>query len=222
MRALVRKTTPPPHDGMAQKFRFMSVDTRGRFGLSPVQAFLKRSFDLVASFLGLLCVLWLIAVAWLLATIDTGMNGFFTQRRVGRHGRQFNVIKIRTMRPCGKVNSTVTTALDHRITRLGRFWRQTKIDELPQLFNVLLGQMSLVGPRPHLPEEVAKYENYHRKALTVKPGITGLAQVSGRSDLSFEEEVKLDVYYIENWTMMLDISILFRTPLAVFKHREAE
>jgi lipopolysaccharide/colanic/teichoic acid biosynthesis glycosyltransferase len=82
--------------------------------------------------------------------------------------------------------------------------------------------MSLVGPRPHLPEEVAKYENHQRKTLTVKPGITGLAQVSGRSDLMFEEEVKLDVYYLENWSILLDFSILLKTPLAVLKHRETE
>jgi len=86
----------------------------------------------------------------------------------------------------------------------------------------LIGSMSLVGPRPHLPEEVAKYEQRHKKVLTIKPGITGLAQVSGRSDLSFEEEVKLDIYYIENWSLAKDISILLRTPMAVFRHRQAE
>ena len=111
---------------------------------------------------------------------------------------------------------------DPRVTKVGKILRKTSLDEFPQFLNVLKGEMSLVGPRPHLPEEVAKYEQHHKKTLTVKPGITGLAQVSGRSDLLFEEEVKLDVYYIENWSLLLDLSILLRTPLAVFKNRQAE
>ena len=111
---------------------------------------------------------------------------------------------------------------DPRITRVGKFIRRFSIDELVELFLVLRGDMSLVGPRPHLPEEVAKYEQSHKKVLTIKPGITGLAQVSGRRDLTFEDEVKLDTYYIENWSLLLDLSILLRTPLAVFRNRKAE
>ena len=111
---------------------------------------------------------------------------------------------------------------DPRLTKVGKFIRRWSIDELPQLFNVLKGDMSLVGPRPHQPREVDKYERHHKKVLTVKPGITGLAQISGRSDLSFEDEVKLDSYYIENWSLWFDISILLRTPLAVIKGRKAE
>ncbi len=113
-------------------------------------------------------------------------------------------------------------ANDPRITRVGRFIRRWSIDELPQFFNVLFGSMSLVGPRPHQPREVVKYEHHHKKVLSIKPGITGLAQISGRSDLSFEEEVKLDTYYIENWSILMDIAILLRTPLAVLKGRKAE
>jgi lipopolysaccharide/colanic/teichoic acid biosynthesis glycosyltransferase len=111
---------------------------------------------------------------------------------------------------------------DPRITRVGKFIRRFSIDELPELFLAFSGKMSLVGPRPHLPEEVAKYERHHKKVLTLKPGITGLAQISGRSDLSFEEEVRLDTYYIENWSFLLDLTILLRTPLAVLKGRKAE
>jgi exopolysaccharide biosynthesis polyprenyl glycosylphosphotransferase len=111
---------------------------------------------------------------------------------------------------------------DPRLTSVGKFIRRWSIDELPQLYNVLIGDMSLVGPRPHQPREVAKYERHHKKVLTVKPGLTGLAQISGRSDLSFEDEVRLDSYYIENWSILLDLSILLRTPLAVFKKRKAE
>jgi lipopolysaccharide/colanic/teichoic acid biosynthesis glycosyltransferase len=93
---------------------------------------------------------------------------------------------------------------------------------MAEFFMVFKGDMSLVGPRPHLPEEVAKYEHHHKKSLTIKPGITGLAQISGRSDLNFEDEVKLDTYYIENWSLLLDLSIIFRTPLAILKSRKAE
>jgi lipopolysaccharide/colanic/teichoic acid biosynthesis glycosyltransferase len=113
-------------------------------------------------------------------------------------------------------------ANDPRITRVGKFIRRFSIDELPELFNVFIGKMSLVGPRPHEVEEVAKYENYHRRVLSIKPGMTGMAQVSGRSDLSFDEEVRLDVWYMENWSMKLDIMILFKTPFAVLKKRKAE
>jgi lipopolysaccharide/colanic/teichoic acid biosynthesis glycosyltransferase len=109
---------------------------------------------------------------------------------------------------------------DPRVTRLGRFLRKTSLDELPQLFNVLKGEMSLVGPRPHLPEEVAKYQKHHKFVLTIKPGITGMAQTSGRSDLDFEREVKLDTYYIENWSLLLDIKIIFKTLLIIFKKYE--
>jgi len=111
---------------------------------------------------------------------------------------------------------------DPRLTGVGKFIRRWSIDELPQFFNVLKGDMSLVGPRPHQPREVAKYERHHKKVLTIKPGITGLAQISGRSDLSFEDEVKLDCYYIENWSLLFDIAILLRTPLAIIRGRKVE
>lgn len=116
----------------------------------------------------------------------------------------------------------VKIANDPRVTRVGRFIRRFSIDELPELFMVFVGKMSLVGPRPHLPEEVEKYQRHHKKALTIKPGITGLAQISGRSDLSFEDEVKLDAYYIENWSLWLDLVILIKTPMAVLRPRKAE
>ncbi|MEK7493684.1 MAG: sugar transferase, partial [Patescibacteria group bacterium] len=110
---------------------------------------------------------------------------------------------------------------DPRITRVGRFLRKTRIDELPQLFNVLKGEMSLVGPRPHEPEEVGQYERHHKKLLVVKAGMTGMAQISGSSNLPFEEEVKLDTYYIENWSLFLDIKILLKTIILVFRDRSA-
>jgi lipopolysaccharide/colanic/teichoic acid biosynthesis glycosyltransferase len=111
---------------------------------------------------------------------------------------------------------------DPRVTRIGRFIRRWSLDELPQLFNVLKGDISLVGPRPHMTLETAKYESHHKKVLTIKPGISGMAQISGRSDLSFEEEIKLDTYYIENWSLALDLAILLRTPFAVIRGRKVE
>jgi lipopolysaccharide/colanic/teichoic acid biosynthesis glycosyltransferase len=111
---------------------------------------------------------------------------------------------------------------DPRVTSVGKFIRKYSIDELPQLLNVLTGKMSLVGPRPHLPEEVEKYRPHHRRVLEIKPGITGLGQVSGRSDLNFEEEVALDTWYIENWSIWLDLKILWKTVGVVLfpKHKE--
>ncbi len=113
-------------------------------------------------------------------------------------------------------------ARDPRLTRMGKLIRRWSIDELPQFFNVLIGNMSLVGPRPHQAREVAKYEHRHKKVMTIKPGLTGLAQISGRSDLRFEDEVKLDTYYIENWSLLFDLSILLRTPLAILRRRKVE
>lgn len=204
---------------------------------------LKRIFDIVIS--GLLIIIFspLILLTILAIALDSRGAIFFSRRddgtyvtRVGEGGTLFKYFKFRSMTPntdSMRYNELANRNLrtdgpmvkikdDPRVTRVGKMIRRWSIDELPELFLVFIGRMSLVGPRPHLPEEVAKYENYHKKTLTVKPGITGLAQVSGRSDLLFEEEAKLDIYYIENWSLMLDISILFRTPLAVLKHREAE
>ena len=111
---------------------------------------------------------------------------------------------------------------DPRVTPLGRFLRKTSLDELPQLWSVLMGTMSLVGPRPHLPSEVQQYKRGQKFVLSIKPGITGMAQVSGRSELPFDEEVRLDTFYIESWSFWLDIVILFRTFALVIrpKHKE--
>jgi lipopolysaccharide/colanic/teichoic acid biosynthesis glycosyltransferase len=111
---------------------------------------------------------------------------------------------------------------DPRVTKVGAYIRKTSIDELPQFFNVLMGEMSIVGPRPHQPREVAQYEKHHKKVLTLKPGITGMAQVNGRSDLTFEEEVLYDTFYIENWSIWLDLIIIIKTPLAILSPRKAD
>jgi lipopolysaccharide/colanic/teichoic acid biosynthesis glycosyltransferase len=110
---------------------------------------------------------------------------------------------------------------DPRITRVGKFLRKKRIDEFPQLINVLKGEMSLIGPRPHQPDEIEKYEKHHKKVLLIKPGMTGMAQISGSSDLPFEEEVKLDTYYIENWTLSKDVYILLKTIIIFLKDKSA-
>jgi len=203
----------------------------------------KRIFDIVVSGLFIIILSPIIILTILAIALDSRGPIFFTRRddgayvtRIGAGGRPFRYFKFRSMIPNSDSmrykeladrnlradGPMVKIKDDPRVTRVGRFIRRWSLDELPEFFLVFLGRMSLVGPRPHLPEEVAKYENYHKKTLTVKPGITGLAQVSGRSDLLFEEEAKLDIYYIENWSLMLDIAILLRTPLAVLKNRSAE
>jgi len=203
----------------------------------------KRLFDIIASFILIVLFSPVILLTMLAIVLDSKGPIFFSRRddgkpvvRVGEGGVTFKYFKFRSMIPNSDSmryrelsdrniradGPMVKIKDDPRVTSVGKFIRRWSIDELPELFLVFIGRMSLVGPRPHLPEEVAKYENYHRKTLTIKPGITGLAQVSGRSDLLFEEEAKLDIYYIENWSLLLDISILLRTPFAVLKHRQAE
>ncbi|MFA5109229.1 MAG: sugar transferase [Patescibacteria group bacterium] len=203
----------------------------------------KRLFDIVVSAVLIIIFSPLILITILAVALDSKGPIFFSRRddgsfvtRIGEGGVPFKYFKFRSMIPNSdsmRYNELADRNIrtdgpmvkikdDPRVTRIGKFIRRWSIDELPELFLVFIGRMSLVGPRPHLPEEVAKYENYHKKTLSVKPGITGLAQVSGRSDLLFEEEAKLDIYYIENWSLLLDISILLRTPFAVLKHREAE
>lgn len=159
-------------------------------------------------------------------------------KRVGMNGKLFWYFKFRSMVTNAEKYRTDKEFLkkqedlrqdspltkfkdDPRITRIGKIIRKFSIDELSEFFLVLWGKMSLVGPRPHLPDEVAKYKQHHIRVLSIKPGITGMAQVSGRSDLDFEEEVKLDVYYIENWSIKLDLQILFKTPFILFKKRKA-
>lgn len=174
----------------------------------------------------------LLAVAAAVALSSPG-GVFYSQNRVGRGGKTFRILKFRTMRAGADAERAVLAADndgngvlfkrrdDPRVTAVGRVLRRFSLDELPQLFNVLAGQMSLVGPRPPLPAEVAKYEARMHRRLLVKPGLTGLWQVGGRSDLSWEESVRLDVFYAENWTPFGDVLILARTAKAVFSGRGA-
>jgi exopolysaccharide biosynthesis polyprenyl glycosylphosphotransferase len=199
---------------------------------------LKRMLDLIGSGLGLILLSPLLLLIALLIKLDSKGPIFFKYledgsvvKRIGYRGKPFYCYKFRTMthnthsmryselaeNDLRKDSPLVKIKNDPRVTKLGILLRRLDLDELPQLWNVFKGEMSLVGPRPHLVEEVAKYNLHHRYVLTVKPGITGLAQVSGRSDLNFEEEVRLDSYYVENWGIWLDIKILLKTILVVIK-----
>jgi exopolysaccharide biosynthesis polyprenyl glycosylphosphotransferase len=183
----------------------------------------KRAFDLVLTVLALICIapLWL-AIA-LAIRLDSPGPVLFRQPRAGRYGKPFTVFKFRSM--CTNAEAELERLRarneasgplfklrdDPRRTRIGRLLRETSLDELPQLLNVLRGDMSLVGPRPAILSEVAQYQDWHLKRLEVLPGITGLWQVSGRSDLTFDEMVMLDIYYGENWSVGLDLRIILRT-----------
>ncbi len=195
--------------------------------MSQRDRFLKRLFDLAASLMGLFLLWWLILIAYILASIDTRKSGFFIQERVGKDGKLFKVIKIRTMRDMPSIDTTVTRENDPRITRLGRFWRKTKIDELPQLINVVLGQMSFVGPRPDVPGFADRLTGPDRIILSVRPGITGPATLKFRDEekllalqddpetynreVIWPEKVRLNREYIENYSFRRDLQYIWRT-----------
>lgn len=194
---------------------------------------IKRMLDIIGSTLGLILLLpFFIAIA-IFIKLDSKGPIFVKLKRVG-YKKNFYLYKFRSMvenaaslkkeleeRNERKDGPLFKMKNDPRITNVGRFLRKTRIDEFPQLINVLKGEMSLVGPRPHEPEEVAKYARHHKKVLAIKPGMTGLAQVSGSSDLAFDEEVKLDTFYVENWSLTKDIKILIRTVWVIFFDKSA-
>jgi exopolysaccharide biosynthesis polyprenyl glycosylphosphotransferase len=218
-----------------------------RLGLLPLIQFqptpldgwgrvLKRLFDLLVSVMLLLVLSPILLLTALVILWDTGRPVLYISRRVGEHGRrQIAILKFRSMVRDADVRKALLSdrnerhdgplfkmRRDPRITRVGRFLRRFDLDELPQLLNVLRGEMSLVGPRPHLPEEVERYNPYQRRVFAVKPGMTGLAQISGRSSLPFEEEVRLDLRYVEEWSFTLDLWVLWRTVWVVLLEEGSE
>jgi exopolysaccharide biosynthesis polyprenyl glycosylphosphotransferase len=193
----------------------------------------KRALDVVGAGIGLLLLAPVFGVIALVIRADDRGPVFFRQTRVGRGGREFSILKFRTM--CVDAEARMAALAqanegagplfkmkdDPRVTRVGSLLRKTSLDELPQLWNVLTGSMSLVGPRPALPREVALYEDFADRRLLVTPGITGLWQVSGRSDLDWAEGVRLDLHYVENWSFVHDVVILARTIPSVLRSRGA-
>jgi lipopolysaccharide/colanic/teichoic acid biosynthesis glycosyltransferase len=195
----------------------------------------KRAIDVVGAVLGLVLLAPALALLAALLKLDSPGPVLFAQQRVGFGGRTFRMLKLRTMND-GADDEKATVAVlnrsddlrlfkiaaDPRVTRFGRVMRRWSLDELPQLYNVLMGEMSLVGPRPFFESDLDGYEAHHFRRLAVKPGITGLWQVSGRSDIvDFEEVVRLDRHYIEHWSLGLDLRILVRTIPTVITRRGA-
>lgn len=204
---------------------------RLRFLIFPAT---KRAMDVFLAFLGLIALSPLLVTVVGLIKLESRGAALFKQKRVGRYGEPFTMYKFRSMccdaeakrRELESVNESVSGVIfkmkrDPRITRVGSIIRKTSIDELPQLLNVLRGEMSLVGPRPPLPSEVAQYTRADRARLGATPGITCLWQVAGRSDIPFDKQVKLDVSYIEKQSIWLDFIVLLKTIPAVIKARGA-
>jgi len=201
----------------------------------------KRIMDIIISILAIIILSPVYIITAIAIRIDSEGPILFSKKddgtdvkRIGQYGKPFTFYKFRSMKPktdslrytklatknTRKTGPLVKIKNDPRVTKIGKFIRKYSIDELPQIWNVIIGNMSLVGPRPHLPEEVSKYKNHHRFVLTIKPGITGISQINGRSDLSFDDEIKLDRFYIENWSIWLDIKLLFKTFFIVIKGHE--
>jgi len=195
--------------------------------LSQKEKFVKRVFDIVLSFFGLLASWWIILVAWVVASFETKSNGMFIQKRVGKDAKLFSVYKIKTMKKVKGVDTTITSADDVRITKSGKFFRDTKIDELPQLFNVLVGDMSFVGPRPDVEGYADKLEGEDRVVLSVKPGITGPASLKYKNEeeilakqhnpkeyndsVIWPDKVAINKEYIKNWSLKKDIEYIVKT-----------
>ena len=191
------------------------------------QIFIKALFDFLLALIGLALLIPIIILAWVVASIETRSNGFFLQRRVGRHGQLFTLIKIKTMKPVLGVNTNVTKKNDIRITKSGIFFRKTKIDELPQLWNVLIGQMSFVGPRPDVKGYADKLQGKDRIVLSVRPGITGPASLKYRNEetllleqntpeqyndeVIWPDKVKININYINHWSFIQDMRYIYQT-----------
>lgn len=185
----------------------------------------KRVLDFILSLVGLIVLSPFLLVICLLIRLDSKGPAFFTQDRLGHNGKVFKICKFRTMVD-GAINigsGLFTNEVDPRITKLGSFLRKTSLDELPQLINVLKGEMSLVGPRPPVPYYPHKYEDYpeeQKLRFTVLPGITGYAQVSGRNTLNWDERIERDIEYVKNQSLILDMKIILKTIQSVFLRKD--
>ena len=209
------------------RYRYLSEYFPDRTGLTSSQAVVKRAFDCGMSVVGLVVSGWLIAIAWVLAAIDTRSNGFFMQDRIGYQGETFKAVKIRTMKTSPTHATTVTTRNDPRITALGRFLRESKIDELPQLWNVLIGKMSFVGPRPDVPGFADRLVDDDRIILGVRPGVTGPASLKYRdeetllsevedaerynAEIIYPDKVRINKNYVRTWSFRKDIRYILDT-----------
>lgn len=225
MRRYTAAQSPVGRWALNQRIRLQRLSWRWLVGGSRL---VKRAFDIAGSFAALLLLAPLFLLIALLIKLEDGGSVFFAQTRVGRRGREFKMFKFRSM--CRDAEQRLREVLernqhregvtfklkdDPRITRVGRWLRRFSFDELPQFYNVLVGDMSLVGPRPPVPREVALYSLADRRRLETTPGITCFWQISGRAELDFSRQVQLDVQYIENRTLWVDVKILAKTAPAV-------
>ena len=183
--------------------------------------FVKRSFDLVSSGLAIVILLPFFLLFTPLVAIAMKGNPFFVQERAGKDGKAFKVIKYRSMNNKRDADGNLLPN-EQRITKFGELMRKLSIDELPQLFNIFIGQMSVVGPRPLHMKYNDRYNDFQRQRLLVKPGLTGLAQVSGRNAISWEEKFEKDVEYIEKCSLITDLKIIFQTVVKVIKHESID
>lgn len=181
--------------------------------------FVKRFIDLISSFIGLIVIFPVLAVVTILLCFANSGKPFFFQVRPGKNGKLFRICKFKTMNDRKDANGNLLPDAD-RITRVGNFVRKTSLDEIPQLFNVLLGQMSLIGPRPLLPQYLPLYSEEQQRRHEVKPGITGWAQVNGRNAISWKLKFEYDVWYVENISFLLDIKIVYLTIKKVLKSED--
>ena len=194
---------------------------------------IKRTIDIVCSFVGILVLSPLFIVIAIIIKLTSKGPVFFSQKRVGKHGREFDMYKFRSMVVNAEELKEKLAAQnemsgpmfkmkdDPRVTKVGKFIRKTSIDELPQLWNILKGDMSLVGPRPSLPKEVAQFDEWMYKRLEVKPGLTCYWQVSGRNNIDFEDWMKLDIRYVEERNFWIDIMLIFKTVFVLFGDKNA-
>ena len=197
--------------------------------LSPAEKVQKRLFDIALSVFGIWLTWWLMLLAWIIASFETGSNGLFMQKRIGKEGKPFLVFKIKTMKTIDGIDTMVTTRGDRRITKSGAFFRKMKIDELPQLLNVLLGTMSFVGPRPDVAGFADKLEGDDRIILSLRPGITGPASLKYKDeeallakqkdpehynrDVIWPDKVEINKTYIKEWSLKKDIMYIVKTVL---------
>ena len=180
----------------------------------------KRAFDILISVLVLVLLLIPMLIIALMIRIGSPGKAIFRQRRAGWRGKPFTMLKFRTMRSgVDPYGGSPHSGEDPRLTRLGRFLRETSLDELPQVFNVILGQMSLVGPRPLYERQAAQWDARQRRRLEVRPGVTGYAQAYGRGQLTIEEKIEMDVHYVDNRNFWFDLRIILRTMGNVFRRR---
>ncbi len=186
--------------------------------LSITKSIIKRLFDTFCSIFLLVLFGWFILLIYMIASVRFRANGLFKQKRIGKDGKSFNIYKIRSLKEITEVKSSTTPKNDLRLTKFGRLIRKTKIDETPQLINVLKGDMSLVGPRPTVKEDYDKMDERQKKRMLVRPGMTGLTQINGNDSLYWPERIEYDLAYIKNYSFLLDIKILLKTFYLIIKN----